>query len=58
MGQAEQSIQHVYSLTELKQERDWEREKRPVAFKPCYETLLLENLGTHCLEWLAGKAIA
>ena len=34
MGQAEQSIQLVCSLTELKQVRDWE--KRPVEFKPYY----------------------
>ena len=48
MGQAEQSIQRVCSLTELKQVRDWE--KRPVEFKPYYKTLLSENLGTHCHE--------
>ena len=52
-GQAEQSIQHVCSLTELKQVRDWE--KRPVEFKPYYKTLLSENLGTHCRERPAGK---
>ena len=55
MGQAEQSIQHVCSLTELKQVRDWE--KRPVEFKP-YKTLLSENLGTHCREWPAVKTNA
>ena len=48
MGQAEQSIQHVCSLTELKQVRDWE--KHPVEFKPYYKTLLSENPGTHCLN--------
>ena len=53
MGQAEQSIQHVCSLTELKHVRDWE--KRPVEFKPYYKTLLSENLGTQCREWPAGK---
>ena len=53
MGQAEQSIQHVCTLTELKQVRDWE--KRPVEFKPYYKTLLSENLGTHCREGPAGK---
>ena len=53
MGQAEQSIQHVCSLTELKQVRNWE--KRPVEFKPYYKTLLSENLGTHCRERPAGK---
>ena len=36
MGQAEQWIQHVCSLTELKQLRDWE--KRPAEFKPYYKT--------------------
>ena len=56
VGQAEQSIQHVCSLTELKQVRDWE--KRPVEFKPYYKTLLSENLGTHCREWPAGKTNA
>ena len=56
MGQAEQSIQHVSGLTELKHVRDWE--KCPVEFKPYYETLLSENLGTHCREWPAGKANA
>ena len=53
MGQAEQSIQHVCTPTELKQVRDWE--KRPAEFKPYYKTLLSENLGTHCREWPAGK---
>ena len=53
MGQAEQSIQHVCSLTELKQVRDWE--KHPVEFKPYYKTLLSENLGTHCREWPAEE---
>ena len=52
MDQAEQLIQHVCSLTELKQVRDWE--KRPIEFKPYYKTLLSENLGTHCREWPAG----
>ena len=56
MGQAEQSIQHVCSLAELKQVRDWE--KRPVEFKPYYKTLLSENLGTHCREWPARKTNA
>ena len=53
MGQAEQSIQYVCTLTELMQVRDWE--KRPVEFKPYYKTLLSENLGTHCREWPARK---
>ena len=56
MGQAEQSVQDVCSLAELKQVRDWE--KRPVEFKPYYKTLLSENLGTHCHEWPAGKTNA
>ena len=54
MVQAEQSIQHVCSLAELKQVRDWD--KRPVEFKPYYKTP--ENLGTHCREWPAGTASA
>ena len=54
--QAEQSIQHVCGLTELKQVRVWG--KCPVEFNPYYKTLLSENLGTHCHEWPAGKANA
>ena len=38
MGQAEQSVQQVCRLSELKQVRDWEQ--RPVEFKPYYKTLL------------------
>ena len=56
MGQAEQSIQHVCGLAELKQVRDWE--KRPVEFKPYFKTLLSENLGTHCRERPDGKTNA
>ena len=56
MGQAEQLIQHVCGLRELKQVRDWG--KPPVGFKPYYKTLLSENLGTHCREWPGGKANA
>ena len=48
MRQAEQSIQHVCALAELKQVKDWG--KRPVEFKPYYKTMLSENLGTHCRE--------
>ena len=55
MGQAEQSIQHVCGLAELKQVMGWE--KRPVEFKP-HETLPSENLGTHCRDRSAGKASA
>ena len=56
MGQAEQSVQHVCILAELKQVRDWE--KCPVQFKPYYKTLLSENLGTHCRKWPAETANA
>ena len=56
MGQAEQSIQHMCGLVELKQVRDWE--KRPVEFKPYYKTLLPEYLGTHCREWPASDGNA
>ena len=56
MGQAEQSIQYVSCLADLKQVRDWE--KRPVELKRYYKTLLSENLGMHCREWPAGKAHA
>ena len=54
MGQAEQSIQYVCSLTDFKQVRDWE--KRPLSSSP--NTRLSENLGTHCLELSAGKTNA
>ena len=53
MGRAEQSIQHMCGLAELKQVRDLD--KRPVEFKPYYKTLMSENLGTHCREWPTGK---
>ena len=33
-------------------------EKRPAKFKPYYETLLPEDLGTHCCAWPAGKPSA
>ena len=56
IGQAEQSIQHVCGLAELKQVRD--REKRPVEFMPYYKTLLSENLGTRCREWPPRKVNA
>ena len=56
MGQAEQSIQHVCSLAELKQVRD--SDKRPIQFKPYYKTLLVENLDKHCREWPAEKTKA
>ena len=56
MGQAEQSIQYVCSLAELKQVRDWE--KCPVEIQPYNKTVLPENLGTHCREWPARTANA
>ena len=56
MGQAEQLIQHVRDLAELKQVRDWE--SRPAELKPNNKTLLPVNLGTHCREWPAVKANA
>ena len=46
MGQAEDSILHIWQLTELKQTKEWER--YPNRFR-------LENLGKHCQEWPAGK---
>ena len=51
MDQAEQSIQHVRGLAELQQIRHWEN--RPAEF-----TMLPDNLGMHCREWPARKAIA
>ena len=41
-------IQHVYNFTELKQGKAWG--KRLDDYKPCYDTLLSENQGTHCRE--------
>ena len=42
VDQAEQSIQHVCRLAELKQVMDYE--KCPAGFKPYYKILLPENL--------------
>ena len=56
MGQAEQLILHVCSLTELKQPRDWKK-KRSVEFKPYCKTLLSNNLCMHCCEWIAEKPV-
>ena len=55
MGQAEQSIS-ACMRPHSAQARDWE--KRPFEFKPFYETLLSENLGTHCREWPTRKVDA
>ena len=54
MGQAEESILLVCQLTEVKQNKEWE--KYPNRFWHLYETLLPENLERHCREWPAGKA--
>ena len=43
-------------LTDLKQARNWG--KRPAAFKFYYNTMLPENLGTHCREWPAAQTNA
>ena len=56
MGKAEQSIKLLCDLTELKQVRD--RAKRPVQFKPYYQTMLTENPRAHCREWPTEKAKA
>ena len=50
------SIQHMCDPTELKQARD--KEEHPVEFKSYNKTVLLQILGTHCLELPAGKASA
>ena len=55
MGQAEESNQHVCGLTELKQVKEWG--KRPDEFKPYYETLLPENIGTYRRGWPDGKLV-
>ena len=54
MGQAEESILQVCKLTELKQNKEWE--KYPNRFRHRYETLLPENLGRYCRALPAGKA--
>ena len=46
MGQAVESILKVCQLTELKQNKEWE--KYPNEFRHLYETLLPENMGRHC----------
>ena len=53
MDQVEESILQVYQLTELKQNKEWE--KYPNPFQHLYETLLPENLGRNCREWPADK---
>ena len=58
MSQAEQSIQQVRGLTELKQVGGCDKKTSPVELMPYFETLLPENLRTHCRECPAGKAIA
>ena len=51
MGQAEQSIQHVCTLTELKQVRDWEK-------MPSWVQALLQDAAVreprHTLPWMAS----
>ena len=53
MGQAEDSILQVSQLTQFKQTQEWGR--YPDGFRHLWETLLLENLGSHCREKIAGK---
>ena len=52
MSQAEQSIQLVCSLTEIKQVWGWG--KRPVEFKPYNKTLLSAREPRHTLPWMAS----
>ena len=54
MGKAEQSIQHVCAVSQKSSKQDT-GEKGPDELTPYYETLLPENLGTHCRKWPAGK---
>ena len=56
MGQAEQSIQYVCDLTELKQVRDWE--KAQLSSDPNTGVCCQKTLDTHCREWPAGNANA
>ena len=53
LGPAEDSVQQVRQLTELKQTKEWER--YPTRFWHLCKMLLPENLGKHCREWPAGK---
>ena len=52
MGQAEQSIQHVWGLAEPKQVRE---KKTPFSWVQANKTLLSENLVTHYREWPAEQ---
>ena len=54
IGQAKESILQVCQMTELEQNKEWE--KYPDRFQHLYETRLPDNLGRHCREWPAGKA--
>ena len=56
MGQAEDTIQLVCQLKELKQTKEWE--KRPNHFKHLYQTAISPILGRHCREWPGGKTDA
>ena len=56
MAEAEQSIQSVCQLTDLKSTREWE--ERPNEFNHLYRTLKPGNLGRHCREWPTGETNA
>ena len=54
-GQAEQSIEHVCDLTDLKQVREWGEIQLS---SNSASRLLPVNLGMHCREWPTRKANA
>ena len=56
MGQAEESIEKVCPLRDLKQQKEWEA--YPKNLEDLHQVALHPNLGRHCREWPAGKTEA
>ena len=56
MAEAEQSIQQICQLTNLKSTNEWE--EHPAALNHLYRTMKPDNLGRHCREWPTGQTNA
>ena len=56
MGQAEESIEKVCPLGNLKQQKEWEQ--YPKTLEDLHQVIIPTNLGRHCREWPAGKTEA
>ena len=56
MAEAEQSIQQICQLTDLKSTKEWE--EHPAALKHLYRIKKPDNLGRHCREWPTGQTNA